>query len=210
MLQALKTDDLEFFCILSWAIWSDRNKSVFANSSSEAIPIVEDSFSYLREFQRCQLMLTVKSPANCDTVKRWQAPPLGKLKLNVDAAFNQALNMFSVGGIIRDSYGSVFAAFTIVFNDLVSPLVGECVAIREGLNFVASLGLKVDLVETDAVNAITSIAKQQFQGIHGPVVSDICNFLASTNSKCCWIPRDANEAAHSVAKFGLVSKKSVV
>ena len=94
--------------------------------------------------------------------------------------------------------------------ELVSPLVGECVAIREGLNFVASLGLKVDLVETDAVNAITSIAKQQFQGIHGPVVSDICNFLASTNSKCCWIPRDGNEAAHSVAKFGLVSKKSVV
>ena len=71
------------------------------------------------------------------------------------------------------------------------------------MKFAISHGLKVHVVESDAVNAVASIANQQFQGIHGPIVSDNCNFVASSNGKCCWIPpREGNVAAHYIAKFG--------
>ena len=87
----------------------------------------------------------------------WQAPPLGSLKLNVDAAIGDGNNGTGLGAVIRDAAGMVVVAYSRKIQNPFDPLTTECVAIRDGLRFAKARGLHVTEVESDSMVAIQTI-----------------------------------------------------
>ncbi|GMN60070.1 hypothetical protein TIFTF001_029170 [Ficus carica] len=68
-------------------------------------------------------------------------PPPWFFKLNVDAAISKNYNFAGIGAVIRDSSGALVACFLPTVQGFFSPHIAECLALREGLQFVKNLGM---------------------------------------------------------------------
>ena len=81
-------------------------------------------------------------------------------------------------------------------------LLAECLAIRAGLVFAMESGLRVQVVESDAVNAVQAIMSADPFITMGPVIDDI-KFLLNMvgGGTCCHVSRKGNMVAHSLAQF---------
>lgn len=75
---------------------------------------------------------------------------------NVDVDVKKDVDFSGVGAIIRDDQGSACACLARKLVGMFSSYAAECLALREGLKFVAAYGLPVSVMETDAVNVVTS------------------------------------------------------
>lgn len=75
---------------------------------------------------------------------------MGSLQLNTEAAVREGSEFRGVGAVIRDHTGAVVACLSRKIHGSFSPVAAECLAIREGLLFAVSCGLKINIVETDA------------------------------------------------------------
>ncbi|PON82575.1 hypothetical protein TorRG33x02_216600 [Trema orientale] len=118
--------------------------------------------------------------ANCD--KKWKAPAMGQLKLNVDAAIKSSLGFISIGAVVRDCHGVVLGALSSTFAGHLSPSSAECVAVHERIKFKA---------------------------LEGPMVRDISRLLdrlrnASYRFTCC----SCNAATHNLAQFAFLNNIS--
>jgi hypothetical protein len=74
----------------------------------------------------------------------WQKPLEGKVKLNVDASFDESRGCGSVGTIIRNSMGAAIAASHRYVPHLVDAPMAEAYALKEGLilrNLLDAIGL---------------------------------------------------------------------
>lgn len=65
---------------------------------------------------------------------------------------------------------------------------------------------QITLAESDASKAVADMNSRSLLGLHGPIVSDICNLLFEHFCACLFSPRTGNRAAHSLARFGFKSK----
>ncbi|GMN51744.1 hypothetical protein TIFTF001_020903 [Ficus carica] len=79
------------------------------------------------------------------------------------------------------------------FQDCNKLEVAECIALREGLEFSELCGLKVDFVESDAVNVVRAVNSPESLYV---IISDIRKCLvASGGSVCSHVPRKGNMGA---------------
>ena len=62
--------------------------------------------------------------------------------------------MTSLGDVIRDHEGTVIACWAMGVRGGFLAAVGELLAIWEGLQVVAVCNLKIDLIESDAINVV--------------------------------------------------------
>ncbi|GMN68400.1 hypothetical protein TIFTF001_037459 [Ficus carica] len=146
-------EDVEIFASISWAIWWSRNVRVFQNLWKSPMEILE-------------VVLTDRPP-------QWQPPSLGHLKLNVDAGCREECGFVGVGAVVRDSDGVVIACLARKLVGSFPPLTAEFLALREGLEFVASCGVRVSEVETDALLVVQAIVTSDPPDDLDPIVYDI-------------------------------------
>uniref|UniRef100_A0A803P9C5 Reverse transcriptase n=1 Tax=Cannabis sativa TaxID=3483 RepID=A0A803P9C5_CANSA len=174
--------DLECILCLMWFIWSNRNSYIHATST----PV-----GGLRT-----------SPI---PTAKWQPPPENNYKLNVDAALDSSRSKIGIGVIVRNSAGQVVGAMS-------KPAVGnfksqemEAKAMFVGLSWAKQYQIPIDYVETDClmlVNALNGCISHNssFFGL----VSDVTFHLSSFSNVCVsHVKRDANQAAHNLAKQAL-------
>ena len=137
-----------------------------------------------------------------DRDTRWAPPPQGTLKLNTDVSVLPNFEFIGVGGVIRDSSGAVFGAFAERIPGTYGISMGECLAMRAGLIFARESGLRVGLVECDAVNAVRAVQGKSLSLLERTVVDDI-NFLmdCAGGGSCQYVSRKGNEVAHALAKL---------
>ncbi|MQM06758.1 hypothetical protein Taro_039590 [Colocasia esculenta] len=93
-------------------------------------------------------------------IVRWLTPPQGRLKLNVDGAFNVTTNEAGGGGILRDHKGNMYCAFANCYKDLKSSLIAEALALRDGLLMCCNKGINDVQVETDSLNLLHIVTGQ--------------------------------------------------
>ena len=207
--EALPKADLALFCGLVWAAWSDRNLRLFENVSKDPTNWVSEITGWLECFSNCsRAVLGPVRVEECRSRESWTAPAGASLKLNVDAAWDSSSRRTALGGLVRDSAGKVLGVFGSMVSDVESALTAECLAIREGLNFARTNEWRVAEVESDSQRAVQMIKTRQLRGVQGPVVHDICEFIANVPASCKWIPRGCNEAANCVARHCMVSNTS--
>ncbi|KAL5744797.1 hypothetical protein ACOSQ2_027913 [Xanthoceras sorbifolium] len=205
--------DFEFFCVVLWNIWNDRNSLVHLQKVKYAESLLDHAGFYLAEFQNTLASVSPLVPRPvCSGSVGWSPPPCGSLKLNCDAAVRIDKNFIGVGAAIRDSFGHVVVASSHLLSGFFSPEIGEFLALREGLLLASHHSLQVSLIETDASNVAAGVlSKSVCLGPAGAIVNDIkalCKIVGV--SSCQAISRSRNGLAHMLASFALSSMEDHV
>ncbi|XP_060968323.1 uncharacterized protein LOC115710989 [Cannabis sativa] len=205
-----KAEFEQIICTL-WCIWSERNQVVHNKKSHSASALAAFSLQYLDNYHAAQLKYRppatssqVPSPSTAPSAP-WQPPPMGTLKLNIDAAFDKTSSKIGVGAVIRNYVGQVIAALSM-------PIVGnfasnemEAKAMFHGINWVLQQQLSISIVETDAL-VVSNALKSPAAGIlaFSDLIMDISYLLSFfPNTIVTHVKRNANSVADSLAKFAL-------
>ncbi|GMN67137.1 hypothetical protein TIFTF001_036205 [Ficus carica] len=87
----------------------------------------------------------------------WKPPCSGFVKINVDAAVWDEMDIIGIGVVVRDETGALLGAMAGRVFGCFSPFLGECIAVREGAFFAQMGGLDDWTIESDVVNVVRAI-----------------------------------------------------
>jgi ribonuclease HI len=122
----------------------------------------------------------------------------------VDAAFDPDSGKGATGAIIRDFGGNFIAACCDYTDYAIDAAAMEALALFAGLQLAEQFGAHSLLVESDSMEVVEAVENpSEYRGT-GAVIIDDCRQLLvalgmATIQHC---PREANEAAHSLARHG--------
>ena len=162
--------DSETFFVAAWAIWYNRNQIVFEYTCQLPYQIWNFAMDYLKDVhgnRRSQLLhRTVESG-------KWETPPRGAFKINVDGATSEQGRNSGVGVVIRDFRGKVIAACSKYLAGLFSMMEVELLVVKTGILLAKELKISNIIIESDALAVIQSVEKGEIGGCLGHLVHGI-------------------------------------
>ncbi|MQM13280.1 hypothetical protein Taro_046207 [Colocasia esculenta] len=131
------------------------------------------------------------------------APPVGRLKLNVDGAFKIAAGDAGGGGILRDHHGRCVFAFATKYQGVITALDAEARALRDDLAICCNQGILDIMVETDSLNLMRIVTgKMSWPWELTCVIQDIAVTTQTLKAQIKHVPREANQVANALAGYG--------
>ncbi|GAU49592.1 hypothetical protein TSUD_407630 [Trifolium subterraneum] len=133
----------------------------------------------------------------------WTKPSSGRYKCNIDASFSSSLNKVGIGICIRDDQGRFVIARTEWLTPIMEVEVGEAMGLLHALKWVEELQISDMDFEVDCKRVVDSLhSNKNHASDLGAIIIDCRRILATslTNSHVKFIRRQANEAAHRLAK----------
>ncbi|XP_048498228.1 uncharacterized protein LOC125496729 [Beta vulgaris subsp. vulgaris] len=132
--------------------------------------------------------------------KVWEAPAMGSLKINSDAAMFDD-GKVGIGGVVRDAEGDVLMATCVVMEGGGEVDIAEGLAARHSLQVALDAGFRCVILESDNLKLISHlISGKEENNSFGFVISDILwlcmSFLSISFSHVC---REGNRVAHKLA-----------
>lgn len=103
-----KTELLAYFFALAWGVWGQRNKQLYEKVIMHPKAAFDKAASLLSLFIDCNKTIA----PTLNTVGCWQPLEPGFLKLNIDGANFDNLQVVGLGAVLRDSKGDVIFAAT--------------------------------------------------------------------------------------------------
>ncbi|EEE64789.1 hypothetical protein OsJ_19645 [Oryza sativa Japonica Group] len=97
------------------------------------------------------------------TKSKWQPPPEGWAKINVDGAFDQGDGRCGIGVVIRDCLGRVLLSSWRYLRRCSQAEEAELLACSEGINLAAEWIHLPVILESDCLMATTSIAGKDME-----------------------------------------------
>ncbi|KAM1949581.1 hypothetical protein ACFX15_009620 [Malus domestica] len=194
----------DIFMMVCWALWRARNMKLWEEKLEPPEVCTDRAIQWWLEFARTT---NTGSERDCRlrNTPRWSVPPQGRIKMNIDGSWNAGRLIAGFGAIIRDSDGSFVAAHAGRFEDISSPLLSEAMAVRAGLLWAIDRGYQSLIIETDSLQIVEALRDPTLNlSTIGQVVED-CKALLNTitEANITHIRRNANAAAHHLAKVGL-------
>ncbi|XP_051221615.1 uncharacterized protein [Lolium perenne] len=149
-----------------------------------------------------------KQPGNKNL--RWAKPVSRQIKVNVDGSFLHDDHTGAVGAILRDHDGLFIAASTLYIPNLASAALAEAMALREGLSLAHRIGCNNVIAESDSLETVEACTGAEvWWGDSAAVFADCVDLMALIGSvQVQHCPREANGAAHALAKFCSSDKNS--
>ncbi|KAL5541248.1 hypothetical protein UlMin_042721 [Ulmus minor] len=186
-----------------WRFWFRRNKWKHEKQWLDNEACLSWARQHLSDFQHFHNN-TYHSPAKVPP-KPWEAPVLGTIKVNTDAAWCSQKKKFGLGAVIRDSAWSVLASVATPVYAPVSVAVAEGWALERGATLAKQLGFSVVSLESDCLEVIKALVHQtKFKSELGHVldsISDVCNSF--DKHIFLYTLRSGNQVAHKLAKIAL-------
>nr|GMD10769.1 uncharacterized protein LOC109155154 [Ipomoea batatas] len=202
-MELLQVKDLCLLLTTCWKIWQVRNCKVWNNRTAQTGKILEDAACYLEAWTSIHTKEAIlHEPHPC---VKWQRPPSGFLKLNVDAANDQHAHATGLGMILRDSTGSFVGALQVKINGSYQPKVAEAMGFQEALKWIKSINADFVQIESDALLVVERI-KNSFSCSSFDLILDDIRVLANVLSCVSFVfaKRSANKAAHLLARDALL------
>uniref|UniRef100_A0A2N9G9A9 Reverse transcriptase domain-containing protein n=1 Tax=Fagus sylvatica TaxID=28930 RepID=A0A2N9G9A9_FAGSY len=201
--QGMLKQNLEFasiqIALTLETIWRFRNQLV--HQSKIENPMVSIKALEYRIVEHMQEMWSKTKLVSYKNMK-WSPPPCGILKLNVDAAMLQDAAMISV--IARNESG-LFVKAWVKLVHAFDPLVAEAAAVLWAIQNAKVEKWSAICVESDSKMVVDLLLQENCDGNWN--IEVICNdvrSLAVDFNFCsfCWVKREANMVAHTLAKLG--------
>ncbi|KAK6164142.1 hypothetical protein DH2020_001006 [Rehmannia glutinosa] len=191
------------FATLLWSLWYSRNNLVFQGKIISHLECFQMATKLLREFQDREKM-GFERTHNCHPDSAWMKPPLGTIKLNVDASIKKGSGM-GIRAVLRDHEGKVIDSLTNHFSPEYPIDIAETIACREGMLLARTTQCSNLLIETDCLHLAQSINNNQEDLSYlGNIIEDIRSYRSSFSSvSFSYIPRETNNLAHSLARHAL-------
>ncbi|KAL5573674.1 hypothetical protein UlMin_023271 [Ulmus minor] len=151
------------------------------------------------------LILKKGDPSKKAVASPWQAPEIGFVKVNSDAAWCSNKKKFGLGSVIRDYSGKVLGSVAMPISSSVSVAVAESWALEKGASLAKLMGFSAVILESDCLGVTKALDTKT---LHDSDLSyvfdsiyDICNGFEMY--KFSYIPRTGNQVAHSLARLAL-------
>ncbi|KAI5337026.1 hypothetical protein L3X38_016295 [Prunus dulcis] len=140
-----------------------------------------------------------------EKASKWSHPPVGKFKLNVDAAYIPDTGVGGIGAVIRNEKGEVMVATALPLHTATSPKHAEIMAPQFGLNFAWDAGFSSILVESDSQAVVNNLnTDEESFAPKGHLIDDIKRSLQQLeNVTVSFIPSGCNQVVHILAKHAL-------
>uniref|UniRef100_A0A453BAC5 RNase H type-1 domain-containing protein n=1 Tax=Aegilops tauschii subsp. strangulata TaxID=200361 RepID=A0A453BAC5_AEGTS len=137
----------------------------------------------------------------------WSRPPMGFVKLNVDAYFDHDLLRGTAGAVLRDDKGKFIVGRNWKIDWCADVLTAEAMAPRFGLILAQKAGCNRLIINSDNMEVIDTMKNGgQSAGFEAGVFED-CYFMACdfplTRFEHC--NRVVNKVAHELARLAKVS-----
>ncbi|XP_012852581.1 PREDICTED: uncharacterized protein LOC105972189 [Erythranthe guttata] len=195
----LDPDKLHLAIVVCWKLWERRNKIIHQEDFINLEDMVGWCAAYLRTYDDAQLQHNnVRRPEFSQT---WTPPPIGVLKLNVDAAFPPNSEFHRVSLIARNATGTCVWWQVRRVLGMVSPSEGEAHAILQALRTAKFRQWNAITVESDCLLVIEALQKREpsLQS-YGAIVEECFSYL-SCFSFCTFsfVKRQGNSLAHYLA-----------
>ncbi|CAB4293744.1 unnamed protein product [Prunus armeniaca] len=98
---------------------------------------------------RFMLFTTARRSSLPIPAKKWQTPPPGHFKLNVDGALSLNSGLRGVGVVVRNSYGRLCGAVAMRAPSLLSILATDLYAPKIGISFAMDASITPLIIESD-------------------------------------------------------------
>jgi ribonuclease HI len=188
-----------------WYLWWSRRQI----KNKEPVPTAERSIINISGI----MANSVKIKGSGNAIRRggWTKPATGVYKLNIDAAFDSNSGRGASGAIIRDAGGNFMAA-ACDYTDRASDAESmEASALLAGLKLADQFNAQSLVVESDCMEVVMAVLNpNEYRGTSAVVIDDCRHLLMvlgmATLQHC---PREANEAAHVLARHGSTSSARV-
>ena len=198
---ANKAEFLLHGAVICDVVWKLRNQVHFEGVSPNLDGMLLKISSFVAEFRKV-LDIPMESSRN-RIQSTWSKPNRGTIKINVDATCNSEST--SIAAVARNWRGDVVFACSKRVNTTL-PLQAEAEAIIWALNLAANLGFVSISIESDSKTCIDALCcpirdvPWRIKTICSDVLALKMNFSNCTFS---WMARNANVAAHVLAKWSL-------
>uniref|UniRef100_A0A803Q8E0 Reverse transcriptase domain-containing protein n=1 Tax=Cannabis sativa TaxID=3483 RepID=A0A803Q8E0_CANSA len=219
--------DLELIICTMWAIWHERNKVIHGGVSKSSQDIASFASTYLHQYYRARAKnqqqfnnCNVHTSSNASAAvnnsattplqrpnsdSSWSPPDITGLKINVDAAVNKERKILGVGAIIRGHHGSVVAALSKPVQGCFRSDEMEAKALFHCLNWAMQLQLHITNVETDALRVSSALnsPSPNLSSFNDLIMDVSCLLSFFSGVTISHVKRNANQAAHGLAKYAL-------
>ncbi|KAK1660690.1 hypothetical protein QYE76_048849 [Lolium multiflorum] len=140
---------------------------------------------------------------------KWQKPPMEVVKINSDGAIREENSSAATGVVARDAV-SFCGALGKVYEGISDPLIAEALALRDAAVYAVQKDFTRVVFEVDCVDLA-----RRWHGRLGdrsmirPVLDEVSELLSTLFSySIIHTRREANQAAHSCAKFASIQDGS--
>ena len=140
---------------------------------------------------------------------RWETPPQGVFKINVDGVTSDQGNNSSIGAIIRDCNGHVVVALSKYLQGRFAADQVEALAVEQGILLAQELQLSSVIVESDALTVIQAINDNITGNDLGHILQGVLLVCKSFESYIFkHLSRDFNDVAHELAQLARRTESS--
>ncbi|KAH9683148.1 reverse transcriptase domain-containing protein [Citrus sinensis] len=200
-------ENCQLAAMICWRIWIHRNDFVWNQRRSSGLQVLNSAGRMLFQWQSAKnqlLWADVAAVNGNHGAVCWEKPCDGWLKCNVDAAIFKAHGKFSIGCVIRNSYGDFVTARCKCFPGNFGSREAEALGIREALSWIKRLQLTSVIIEMDNLQVFQALT-EKFSSPNGfGLIIEECRSLAMSIGEVqfSFVRRSANSAAHCVARVG--------
>jgi ribonuclease HI len=200
MMDSLNHDEFIEIVVTLWAIWYARRRLIHEGKQQSPL----STFMFVRNFLT-DLALAPKPPSQGKATAerkptRWQAPPPGLAKINVDAATSKTGLEGAMAAVCRDDTGLFLGASSLTISGGFSPATLEAMACREALALAQDLGLTSICVASDCLNVVMNLQKP-YAGEYSMITTEIKKTASSfVVSIFRHESRSSNGEAHQLAR----------
>lgn len=189
-------------CFLAWSIWHRRNKWVFEQVKEPDNVFLNRVWRLVEDFGNyTEKIYGGTTPNSNPSSSVWSPPPMGVIKVNVDAAVSEE-GWVGLGTVARNDKGEVMYAAVRRVRARWSPLIAECRAALFGLEQAQQHGLSEVILASDSASLVNKMSKNLFMfSLVDSVLEDISSVSCNFNSlRWAHVKRDGNSVAHHLAK----------
>lgn len=221
LLNKFNVDTRVLLLFLWWRAWHLRNDIIFGKGDASVEASAHFLFNYVDSLgslnQRCiRTVGNGKAPVvpapvvpSCNPAPKcvsvWKPPPVGFVKLNVDASFIPDNLLAAWGAVLRDSNGDVLGSAWNLIDHCPSAETGEAIAYLERLKNARTWTSLPLILECDCASVVEAI------NCNGPVRSSIYGVIAllkelllpAPSISCQKVDREANGAANCIARWAV-------
>ncbi|XP_073137696.1 uncharacterized protein [Henckelia pumila] len=139
--------------------------------------------------------------------EKWFVPPVNCLRLDVDVAYNERLNAFAFGGVVRNHEGQPLLAFGRLLVKPISVTKAELLAIDGGLRIARENEFQVQIISSDSLLAVQAVTcLEEDRSYVGSIATDVRYLLEQQGDiNFIHVRRSANSVAHALAAFVIFS-----
>ncbi|KAJ6953207.1 hypothetical protein NC652_005034 [Populus alba x Populus x berolinensis] len=194
----LDDDQLARMVVTMWFLLNQRNSRIWNGSMAGVQSVVQQGL----EAWKCVRQIVQHSVNVQRQSQKWEKPPVGFLKCNIDADILDQGVAMGAGFVIRNNEGAVVYCGCWKIRGYFSPTLAEALCLKNVLQFMISQGLSNVRMELDAKIVVDGINDNGINDFEMGMIFEYCRGLINqgNNFDLYHVRRSASASATLSAK----------